>query len=173
MISRNQRPNRLHHYAYVSSDLEATRQFYEEIVGLPLSVTWCEGEGEQAYCHAFFDLEDGSSLAFFQLADPSAAQAHLQAKPSSAFYHVALNATQDVMDRVAQKAKDAGHEAMVLDHGYCASLYLTDPDGLIVELTVDNPKAAPLIAERQKDPHKELANWLAGDHSVNNVVRNA
>ncbi len=171
MTAKNPRPSRLHHHAFVSSDLEATRKFYEDVVGLPLSITWCEGDGDQAYCHAFFDLEDGSSLAFFQLADPAAAQAHLQAKPTSAFYHVALNATQDVMDRVAQKAEEAGHEVMILDHGYCSSLYLTDPDGLIVELTVDAPKAEKLIAERQKDPHQELANWLAGDHTANNLVR--
>ena len=35
-------PNRLHHTAYVTKDLEATRKFYEEVLGLPLVATWCE-----------------------------------------------------------------------------------------------------------------------------------
>ena len=35
-------PSRLHHTAYVSRDLEATRKFYEEVIGLPLLATWCE-----------------------------------------------------------------------------------------------------------------------------------
>jgi catechol 2,3-dioxygenase-like lactoylglutathione lyase family enzyme len=35
-------PSRLHHTAYTSKDLEATRHFYEDIIGLPLVATWCE-----------------------------------------------------------------------------------------------------------------------------------
>ena len=40
----NSVPSRLHHTAYVSKDLEATRHFYEDILGLPLVATWCEQE---------------------------------------------------------------------------------------------------------------------------------
>ncbi|MGH8179508.1 MAG: VOC family protein, partial [Steroidobacteraceae bacterium] len=35
-------PTRLHHTAYVTHDLETTRKFYEEVIGLPLMATWCE-----------------------------------------------------------------------------------------------------------------------------------
>ena len=35
-------PSRLHHTAYVTKDLEATRRFYEDVIGLPLTATWCE-----------------------------------------------------------------------------------------------------------------------------------
>ncbi|MGA1766403.1 MAG: VOC family protein, partial [Ilumatobacteraceae bacterium] len=35
-------PNRLHHTAYVTKDLEATRAFYEDLIGLPLTATWSE-----------------------------------------------------------------------------------------------------------------------------------
>ena len=63
---------RLHHTAYVSSNLEATRQFYEDLIGLPLMATWCESDklfgAERTYCHCFFGLADGSALAFFQFA---------------------------------------------------------------------------------------------------------
>lgn len=165
------RPNRLHHHAFVSSDLEKTRAFYEEIVGLPLTTTWCEGEGAGAYAHVYFELEDGSCLAFFQFADEAAGQAHLAAKATSPFFHVALNASDAVQADVKQKAEAAGLDAVLIDHGYCVSLYLNDPDGLIVELTVDNATAAAEIAERRKDPHGELARWLAGDHATNNEIR--
>ncbi|MGB1880249.1 MAG: VOC family protein [Gammaproteobacteria bacterium] len=40
-------PERLHHTAYVSRDLEATRHFYEGIIGLPLIATWCVPEMPQ------------------------------------------------------------------------------------------------------------------------------
>ena len=35
-------PARLHHTAYVTKDQEKTRQFYEDVIGLPLTATWCE-----------------------------------------------------------------------------------------------------------------------------------
>ena len=67
-------PSRLHHTAYVSRDLEATRKFYEEVIGLPLLATWCEKDvlfgAERTYCHLFFGLGDGGALAFFQFANP-------------------------------------------------------------------------------------------------------
>ena len=33
------RPTRLHHYAYPTKDQEATRAFYEDMIGLPLVAT--------------------------------------------------------------------------------------------------------------------------------------
>ena len=33
---------KLHHNAYVTRDMEAVRAFYEDIIGFPLSATWCE-----------------------------------------------------------------------------------------------------------------------------------
>src|SRR5271170_8133153 len=65
-------PSRLHHTAYVTRDLEATRKFYEELIGLPLVATWCEVDelfgAERTYCHLFFALGDGGALAFFKFA---------------------------------------------------------------------------------------------------------
>ena len=36
MATTDKLPSRLHHNAYVSKDLEATRAFYEDLSGLPL-----------------------------------------------------------------------------------------------------------------------------------------
>ena len=59
----------------------------------------------------------------------------------------------------------------MLDHGYCVSLYATDPDGLIIELTVDHPDVATINATRRASAHADLDRWLAGDHSSNNTYR--
>src|ERR1700761_8332573 len=62
-------PSRLHHTAYVTKDMEATRKFYEEVIGLPLIATWSESDelfgAMRTYCPCFFGLGDGSALAFF------------------------------------------------------------------------------------------------------------
>ena len=75
MATKASLPSRLHHTAYVSRDLEATRKFYEDVIGLPLLATWCEKDmlfgAERTYCHLFFGLADGGALAFFQFADPA------------------------------------------------------------------------------------------------------
>jgi glyoxylase I family protein len=34
-------PIRLHHNAFLTKDQEATRKFYEELIGMPLVATWC------------------------------------------------------------------------------------------------------------------------------------
>lgn len=59
-------PARLHHNAYVTKDQEATRAFYEDLIGLPLVATWSEADelfgAERVYCHTFFGLGDGSAV---------------------------------------------------------------------------------------------------------------
>ena len=35
---------RLHHTAYLTKDQEATRHFYEDILGFPLLATWSEAD---------------------------------------------------------------------------------------------------------------------------------
>ncbi|NIQ97891.1 MAG: VOC family protein, partial [Desulfuromonadales bacterium] len=64
---------RLHHNAHVTTDMEAVRHFYEDVIGFPLVATWCEKTNlfgkERVYMHCFFDIGDGECLAFFQFAD--------------------------------------------------------------------------------------------------------
>ena len=68
----------LHHYAYRARDAEETRQFYEDILGLPLyhiiQSDHVPSTGEYCpYTHFFFRLQDGSFIAFFDLGDDEAA----------------------------------------------------------------------------------------------------
>jgi hypothetical protein len=58
----------------------------------------------------------------------------------------------------------ASATAFVLEHGYCRSVYVTDPNGMIVELTHDAPNVEQINADRLADAHAELKRWLGGDH---------
>jgi catechol 2,3-dioxygenase-like lactoylglutathione lyase family enzyme len=73
MTTPRKLPSRLHHTAYTTKDMEKTRVFHEEVIGLPLVATWSESDelfGKvRTYCHCFFGLADGGALAFFQFAD--------------------------------------------------------------------------------------------------------
>ncbi|WAT18307.1 VOC family protein [Aurantiacibacter sp. MUD11] len=174
----NSLPARLHHTAYVSKDLEKTRAFYEDVLGFPLVATWCEQEElfgkERTYCHCFFGLADGSALAFFQFAHEDDDKEFNQPVPPSPFRHIALHVDEEAQADLEKRIAAAGIEppqTYTLEHGYCRSVYVVDPDGMIVEFTCDAPHADQINSIRAKDAHSELKRWLAGDHRPNNDVR--
>jgi hypothetical protein len=77
---------------------------------------------------------------------------------------------------VEARLKEAGYVApdtYVLEHGYCRSLYVNDPNGMILELTHDAAAAVgeDIVRARRDKAHSELARWLAGDHTSNNTFR--
>jgi len=169
-------PSRLHHTAYTSKDLEATRHFYEDIIGLPLVATWCEKDElfgkERTYCHCFFGLADGSALAFFQFASKEDEELFSPAMPPSPFHHIALTVDEETQAGIERRLMEANLPGTyVLEHGYCRSVYAQDPNGMIVEFTRDHPDAAKIDELRRKDAHSELKRWLGGDHHNNNMFR--
>ncbi|MER6956610.1 MULTISPECIES: VOC family protein [unclassified Streptomyces] len=171
-------PTRLHHNAYVTRDQEATRAFYEDVIGLPLVATWKESDelfgAVRTYCHTFYGLGDGSALAFFQFADPADQEEFGPRMPHSPFQHIALKVTEEVQKDLARRLEDAGwkpDETYVLEHGYCRSLYTSDPNGLLLEFTLDAPGIEESDAERRRTAHAELKAWLEGDHVSNNTYR--
>lgn len=168
-------PLRLHHNAYVVQDLEKTRQFYEDMMGMPLLATWCEKTDlfgkERVYCHCFFGLQDESALAFFQFADESDQQEFGPELPVSGFRHIALKVEDAQQQQLLARLKDAQYPAdrfYILEHGYCKSLYVMDPDNLIVEFCTDHPEVDRINREVLPKAHSELQRWLAGDHTPNN-----
>jgi glyoxylase I family protein len=171
-------PSRLHHNAFVTKDQEATRAFYEDVIGLPLVATWSEADvlfgAERVYCHTFFGLDDGSALAFFQFADPADQEQFDPALLPSPFRHLALKVSPELQAEIQERLRSAGWKpdgTYVLEHGYCRSLYTEDPNGLLLEFTADVPNADQIAAERRADAHDTLKRWLAGDHTSNNVYR--
>jgi catechol 2,3-dioxygenase-like lactoylglutathione lyase family enzyme len=171
-------PSRLHHTAFTSRDLEATRHFYEDIIGLPLVATWCEKDElfgkERVYCHCFFGLADGGALAFFQFADKEDADLFAPKMPASPFHHIALNVDAETQAGIEKRAKAAGYtepKFYVLEHGYCRSIYIEDPNGMICEFTHDHPEVEKINKTRRADAHSELKRWLGGDHRSNNMFR--
>ena len=165
---------RLHHHAHVVADQGVTRHFYEDVLGFPLVATWCEVENvrgrERTYCHTFFGLDDGSALAFFQFVEPED-QAELGLDSSASLNHVALATDAERQEMVRKNLDAAGITHRTIDHGYCVSTYVVDPDGLSVEFTVDAENVEELNKWQSSIAHSELDRWLAGDHTPNNNAR--
>lgn len=171
-------PSRLHHTAYVTRDMEATRKFYEEVIGLPLVATWSESDelfgATRTYCHCFFGLGDGGALAFFQFANANDQEEFGPKMPFSPFHHIALNVDAETQKAIEERIKRAGYkepQTFVLEHGYCRSVYITDPNGMVLEFTLDAPKAGEINKTRRASAHQDLGRWLKGDHTSNNTYR--
>jgi catechol 2,3-dioxygenase-like lactoylglutathione lyase family enzyme len=171
-------PSRLHHTAYTTKDMEKTKKFYTEVIGLPLIATWSEADelfGKlRVYCHCFFGLGDGGALAFFQFADKADEKEFSPPIPPSPFHHIALKVERSVQDAIAERIEAAGikpPQTYILEHGYCRSLYVEDPNGMVLEFTLDAPNVSKITKDRLKDADSTLARWLGGDHTSNNVYR--
>jgi glyoxylase I family protein len=178
-MSETKLPSRLHHTAYVTKDQEATRHFYEDLIGLPLVATWSEQDelfgALRVYCHTFFGLADGSALAFFQFANDEDQNLFDPELTPSPFRHIALKVDRDNQDEIEKRLSDAQWDppggTFVLEHGYCRSLYTHDPNGMLLEFTADTEGADEISAARRADAHATLERWLAGDHTSNNEYR--
>jgi len=94
--------------------------------------------------------------------------------PESPFHHIALNVDKETQQGIEQRLIAAGYKEprmYVLEHGYCRSVYVTDPNGLILEFTLDHPKVKEINETRRANAHADLKRWMAGDHTSNNTYR--
>jgi catechol 2,3-dioxygenase-like lactoylglutathione lyase family enzyme len=175
----SQLPSRLHHNAFVVKDHEVNRRFFEDLLGIPLVATWCEKnfntevQREVEFCHTFFGMADGGALAFFQFADPELYAMTQAEKPARVgrYDHIAFKAESQTYEELKQRLERAGEKYRETNHGYCKSIYVVSPDGLIVEFTQDPDDVAEIDAIRRADAHSELARWLSGDRHTNNELR--
>jgi len=126
-----------------------------------------EVQRDVAYCHTFFGLADGSALAFFQFADDEMYERSKAVYPQiGRFQHIALKVDRKTYDEIDRRLAAAGLPRRQTDHGYCLSLYVTSPDGLRVEFTVDPGDVENDQRHSPRRCHTELARWLAGTTRV-------
>ena len=94
--------------------------------------------------------------------------------PFSPFHHIALNVDKETQQAIEKRLAAAGlkePQTFVLEHGYCRSVYVSDPNGLILEFTLDAPQAEQINRDRRASAHADLKRWIAGDHTSNNTYR--
>lgn len=113
------------------SDLRRSLDFYEQVLGMREVARRDFGEGPMAF------LSTGNSHHDIALVEPGDA-----APRGSALHHFALKVGDSLSDLAGVRAalEDAGVEVhMALDHRVSQGLYISDPDGNLIELYVDSP----------------------------------
>ena len=171
-----QLPLRYHHYAIPVRNMEATRHFMEDILGLPLVAAWCEttpmldSAVPISYVHAFFGLGDDSVVAFFQFADEDYERRVMPpgAPEIGRFDHLALKSTRATIEEIIERCNQWGVPYRTTNHGYVKSIYVTTPDGLYLEFAEEPPYAEEMRATMRETAHADLERWMAGDHSTHN-----
>jgi catechol 2,3-dioxygenase-like lactoylglutathione lyase family enzyme len=134
---------RLHHVAYATRDPEATYAFYSEKLGMPLVHTENHVQGDGYFRHFFFDLGNGDHLAFFQVENVGEEEDYKTAISAGVglpiwVNHIAfrLDSEEELKGMVAQLHDRGIDQMQEVDHGWCRSIYLLDPNGIMVEFCV-------------------------------------
>jgi glyoxylase I family protein len=155
----------LNHVAWRCIDAEQTRQFYEDLLGLPLAhVIRSErvpSTGEYSpFCHLFFEMRDGSYIAFFDIRDGRGAT--LSSDMPKWVHHFAFEVdTIDEVRAIKERLEKAGIEVLgVTDHNFIQSIYFFDPNGLRLEVTTKTESQAYMNDAKQK-AHAALTEWTA------------
>jgi catechol 2,3-dioxygenase-like lactoylglutathione lyase family enzyme len=120
----------LHHTALISSDVEATIRFYQDVLGFPLTEL-IENRDYPGSSHFFFDIGNGNLLAFF---DFPGLEVQPYAEVLGGLHHIAISVDQQQWDDAVGRLRDAGVEHEVHSE---VSVYFRDPDGARLELIAD------------------------------------
>jgi catechol 2,3-dioxygenase-like lactoylglutathione lyase family enzyme len=120
----------LHHVALISSDVEQTVRFYQEVLELPLTEIF-ENRDYQGSNHFFFDIGHGNLLAFFDLPGLDLGP---YAEVLGGLHHLAISVEPERWEHLKQKLTTAGVDYQS-ESG--TSIYFRDPDGVRLELIAD------------------------------------
>ena len=120
----------IHHVALLSSDVERTVRFYQDVLGFPLTDIF-ENRDYRGSNHFFFDLGNGNLLAFF---DFPGLDLGPYAEVLGGLHHIAISVEPEKWAQ-ARQGFDAAGVPYQLESG--TSMYFRDPDGARLELIAD------------------------------------
>ena len=120
----------LHHTALISTDVERTVRFYQDVLGFPLTEL-IENRDYAGSSHFFFDIGNGNLLAFF---DFPGLDVGPYAEVLGGLHHMAISVDPGRWQDLIGRLTEAGvpHEV----HSG-VSVYFRDPDGARIELIAD------------------------------------
>ncbi|WP_037354553.1 VOC family protein [Amycolatopsis orientalis] len=121
----------IHHTALLSSDVERTITFYQDILGFPLTEL-IENRDYPGSSHFFFDVGNGNAVAFFDLPGLDLGP---YAEVLGGLHHLALSLTPEAWAEARSRLDAAGVQYQE-ESG--TSIYFADPDGARIELIADD-----------------------------------
>ena len=120
----------LHHFAIICTDVQETVDFYQGVLGFPLTDIF-ENRDYQGSNHFFFDIGNDNLLAFF---DFPGLDVGPYAEVLGGLHHIAISVTPERWAHLRAKLDVAGVEYLLES---TVSIYFRDPDGARIELIAD------------------------------------
>jgi catechol 2,3-dioxygenase-like lactoylglutathione lyase family enzyme len=120
----------IHHVALLSSDVERTVQFYQELLEFPMLEIF-ENRDYRGSNHFFFSLGNGNTLAFF---DFPGLDLGPYAEVLGGLHHIAISVEPERWEHLRAKLDDAGVDYLLESE---VSIFFTDPEGARIELIAD------------------------------------
>jgi len=135
-------PTRLHHVAFATRDVEATYDFYARRLGMKLVHTENHLAGKGWFRHFFFHMGGGEHIGFFAFEGVGERDGYRTDISTGVglpvwVNHLAFNVDGvEALAAMRQRCVDNGVELLMeQDHGWCDSIYMVDPNGIMVEFT--------------------------------------
>ena len=154
----------MHHAAYRCRDAEQTRWFYEDVLGFKLAAAMVFDEEPGAakkreYMHLFFQTTDGNFIAFFDVPDDVEEKMFIARHGFD--QHIAFEV--DSMEQLKAWRRHINKMGRPcfgpIDHGFVHSIYMYDPNGVQVELTLKDQNYESILAEDSAKAHDVLKEW--------------
>lgn len=134
LMDREDRPasaaRGVHHVALVSSDVERTIRFYQEVLEFPLTELF-ENRDYVGSTHFFFDIGHENALAFFDFPGLDVGD---YAEVLGGLHHLAISVEREKWERLKSKLDDLDID---YDHIHGSSIYFRGPDNERLELISD------------------------------------
>jgi catechol 2,3-dioxygenase-like lactoylglutathione lyase family enzyme len=126
-------PLRIDHVALPMYDVEGTRRFYGQTLGLPLAAAYSGDEWEgRAWLMMIFADAQGRQIA---LCGFRGLRRRREAIPRDARHYALAAATRAQLAAWRTKLREARVEFREENHGTQRSIYFDDPNGNILEIT--------------------------------------
>lgn len=120
----------VHHLALLSSDVERTIDFYQRVLGFPLTELFENRDFENS-THFFFDIGNGNLLAFFDFPGLDLGEYR---EVLGSMHHLAISVTPEQQTQLKASLLENNVE---IDFVHKTSVYFRGPDGERLELLAD------------------------------------
>ncbi len=124
----------VHHITMIGSNRQATVDFYQGVLGMPLIFSQPNLDVPEEE-HLYFDMGDGNLLTFFVRTTRPENDSAPNPEGIGNLHHLAFTVSQVTYNQITDKLNAMGIENTgPVDRGFMWSIYFRDPNGQLIEL---------------------------------------
>ncbi|MGM0605934.1 MAG: VOC family protein [Halobacteriota archaeon] len=155
------------HVTFVGSNAEDTIEFYRDVLGLSLVLKQPNLDAPHV-THLFFDGGDGRIITFF-VEDDRESNRGQQRTPLGGVHHISFSFEPERIEAVKRGLSENGYRYNEFNRGIFYSLYTTDHNGFVIELSTDkyeipDDRRGEVLALAHEKRVADGAEYAKGEH---------